>query len=254
MKNLAVVETAKLDKVLDNQSRLVEEFEAAAVDFQHFHPFTFPASGDEPPVWILFGSERGFSGDFNEALVNYIDENPPAGEAKIMLIPVGSRLCTRLQDDQRVVHFVEGADVAEEITPVLNVLLGHINALQEAHDTINVHVLFHRADTGELASRRLIPPSFGAPDDHPQHAVPPILNVAPEDLLAGMVDYYLFITLVEIAGMSLLAENYRRIQHMTGAIQRIDETVDGVTRKYHMVRQEEIKEEIEVILLNAMGA
>ena len=55
----------------------------------------------------------------------------------------------------------------------------------------------------------------------------------------------------DIAYQSLMAENSARIQHMTGAIRRLDEPAEELTRQYHRARQEEITEEIEVILLNS---
>ena len=47
-----------------------------------------------------------------------------------------------------------------------------------------------------------------------------------------------------------MAENRRRLQHMEGAIQRIQEKAGEMQRKHNMLRQEEITEEIEVIMLS----
>jgi F-type H+-transporting ATPase subunit gamma len=66
-----------------------------------------------------------------------------------------------------------------------------------------------------------------------------------------LLDRYLFVALQEICYTSLMAENQKRIQHMTGAVHRLDETTAELMRRYHMRRQEDITEEIEVILLNA---
>ena len=76
------------------------------------------------------------------------------------------------------------------------------------------------------------------------------MHVPSVDLFSQLVDDYLYFALHEIAYMSLLAENNKRIQHMTGALLRLDERTGELTRQYHLHRQEEITEEIEVILLN----
>ena len=49
---------------------------------------------------------------------------------------------------------------------------------------------------------------------------------------------------------SLMAENRRRLQHIESAMQRIEEKSNEMQRKYNMLRQEEITEEIEVIMLS----
>jgi F-type H+-transporting ATPase subunit gamma len=49
---------------------------------------------------------------------------------------------------------------------------------------------------------------------------------------------------------SLMAENRRRLQHMEGATKRIQDKTARLQQKYNLLRQEEITEEIEVILLS----
>ena len=49
----------------------------------------------------------------------------------------------------------------------------------------------------------------------------------------------------------LMAENRRRMQHLEGAIRRLEERTSELALKRNALRQEEITEEIEVILLSA---
>ena len=48
-----------------------------------------------------------------------------------------------------------------------------------------------------------------------------------------------------------MAENHRRAQHLEGAIRHLDEESGELKRRSNALRQEEIIEEIEVILLSA---
>ena len=57
----------------------------------------------------------------------------------------------------------------------------------------------------------------------------------------------------EILYASLLAENRRRVQHLDGALRHLDRRLDDLKRKDRRLRQEEIIEEIEVILLGSSG-
>jgi F-type H+-transporting ATPase subunit gamma len=47
-----------------------------------------------------------------------------------------------------------------------------------------------------------------------------------------------------------MAENRRRVSHLEGAVRHLDNETTKLTHLYNVLRQEEIIEEIEVILLN----
>lgn len=251
MKNLSVLETHKLDAVLANQKLSLQELERIASDFQAFYSHALPPGDDYTDIWLLFGSERGFCGDFNDSLIQYLDrELSPGGDEELQVITIGSKLCARMQDDPRVFAYVEGADVAEETSTVLSTVIRHIGEFQSRHENINVFTLYHHDDSNELATLQLLPPFRDLPPVETRNAYPPLLNLVPEDFYLDLIDRYLFVALQDIASTSLMAENYRRIQHMSGAIRRLEESESHLLRAYHMRRQEEITEEIEVILLN----
>lgn len=251
MKNLAVVEIHKLDRRLDNQQLMVQDLEHMAADLLAFHHYDIPQDSGHRDIWLLFGSERGFCGDFNESILDNLHKQTTAQHGQAVLIPIGTKLCQRLGDDPRVARFIEGADVTEEVTHVLNTIIQQINNLQTRHGICNVYTLYHHTETGQLICSQLLPTFKQLPGTLVRHGTPPVLNITPDMLFQALVEHYLFTALHEIAYMSLMAENYSRIQHMTGALQRLDERVDEVMRRYHIHRQEEITEEIEVILLNA---
>jgi len=48
-----------------------------------------------------------------------------------------------------------------------------------------------------------------------------------------------------------MIENQQRIQHLENAVHHLDDQTEELGRKINALRQEEIIEEIEVILLNA---
>jgi len=79
---------------------------------------------------------------------------------------------------------------------------------------------------------------------------PPLLYLEPRHFLARIVEHYLFAALHEIFYGSLMAENRQRLQHMDYAVRRIEEMFHLLTLKRNSLRQEEITEEIEVIMLS----
>lgn len=250
MKNLALLETHKLEDLLFHQQRLAADLESIAADFLAFYPW--PRENDEATdCFVIFGAERGFCGDFNAALLRSLETLLEARPAPPILVAVGNKLNPSLRDDARVSAFVEGADFAEEVIPVLSQLVRQLGRLQSGSHPIILTAVFHEASTGQVALRRLMPPFEQAGGTGPAHAYPPLIYIEPSMFFSDLLDRYLFVALQEIAYTSLMAENLQRIQHMTGAVTRLDETAERLTRAYHMRRQEDITEEIEVILLNA---
>jgi len=251
MKNLSLVEVLKLKNRLVNQQQMVLDLERMAADFLSFYPYSAEGVSGGPDIWILFGSERGFCGDFNEAIIKNLDHQlQSSGAEQVILLPIGGKLTRRLEGRPYDIRFINGADVAEDVDKMLNSIVTHIGQLQSEFNAVNVFALFHHADSGQITCNQLIPPFQDFQEKHDRPGIAPILNIDPADFFISLVDDYLYITLHEIAYMSLLSENYQRIQHMTVALQRLDEQTDELRRHYHIHRQEEITEELEVILLN----
>ena len=251
MKNLALAEVIKLKPRLENQQRMVQDLERMAEDFLDYHTYSFPENDGAIDIWILFGSERGFCGDFNEALIKHLEHIIPSSIGnRLVLMPVGGKLSRRFSDRPENIRVIDGADVAEEVPLILNHVVNGISQLQTQFNTVNVHTVFYHADTGQLTCKQLLPPFSHLRKQPGQHGVAPLLHVSPAAFFSILVDEYLYYALHETAYMSLLSENNKRVQHMAGALQRLDERTGELTRQYHLHRQAEITEEIEVILLN----
>ena len=77
-----------------------------------------------------------------------------------------------------------------------------------------------------------------------------MLNLQPRDFFLELTDQYVFAALHEALYASLMAENDRRVRHLEGAVRNLDDRSTDLRRKCNALRQEEIIEEIEVILLS----
>jgi len=80
---------------------------------------------------------------------------------------------------------------------------------------------------------------------------PPLLYLPPRVFLAELIDLYLFALLHTIFYSALMAENRARMSHLEGAIQRLDRETRELELKRNLLRQEEITEEIELLMLSA---
>lgn len=244
MKTLALLETRKFARFMVHQQQWVASLEDAAADFLAFHPAyrgrQTALTGDRA-LLLLIGSERGFCGDFNEVIVQALAALPPPWPRVLVL---GRRLCGKLQDHPRAVAYLEGPAVAEEVRPVLDELMARLRQLSGWE---RLGVLAHDPDGG-VATHVILPI---APPPAPSRAFPPRLNLAPEAFYAGLVEHYLVAQLPSLFYGSLYAENRRRLEHMERALGRIHSKIDDLGRRRNALRQEEITEEIEVILLSA---
>ncbi len=254
MRNISLMETHKLARFLTHQHRVLAGIEAAAADFFSHHPElgyrTEPAASG---VIVAIGSQRGFCGDFNEALADAIHEHwrKAAAQPPAVLV-VGRRLATKLGKEPRVTATFDGPSVAEEVQPVLQRLmkvLGELQAQQRWAGLLAVTVFAHHEGEEKVGVRSILPvPHPGR--TAPRFPYPPLLNVTPSAFFSELARHYLWAQMHDVFYSSLMAENHRRLQHMEGAMQRMEEKANELQRKYNVLRQEEITEEIEVIMLS----
>lgn len=244
MKNLALMEVHKLQRLQTMQGQVVTAIENAASDFLSFYPDLLTDNVNANNLCILLGAERGFCGDFNDSLLTTIRKENYTG-----IIAIGNRLCDKLANNARLMSALDGANVAEEIPAILNHLIDILTAAKpnEAHLTI----VYHDIELNQIRQRQLFPPFASVKSATPRYGYPPVLNLEPAAFLADLIEQYLLAVLHEVFYRSLMAENHSRLQHLDGAIKHLEDEMINLHRKSQIYRQEEITEEIEVILLNA---
>lgn len=249
MKNLSLMETHRLSRFLDTQHRVVSSLESAAEDFLSFHPQLVPHEGESRHVYVLVGSERGFCGDFNESLVRAVDRNVTDAE-KGSLVVIGNKLSAKMVGDPRVASCLDGPSVAEEVEAVLVKLMETLSGLNAARSGSLRITVFHRRADADDVSISVLRPFREADGLKRPFAYAPLLNTQPHAFLAGLAEQYLAAMLYELLYSSLMAENQRRMQHMDAAVRRLEKTVGDLLLRRNSLRQEEITEEIEVIMLS----
>lgn len=247
MKNIALMELRALAGLLEHQRRAMATVERAAADFLCFHA----PPGDAAPaatLCIVVGSERGFCGEFNEALEAAARAARRRGEH---LLAVGGRLAERLGADGADATLA-GANVAEELPAVLEQVAGALERVQRAAPAGPLHIraLYQNPDGSGLVTRIIAPlPLPERPLRPPPFA--PRLTLAPHAFFAGLLEQALLLALQEAFSVSLIAENRRRLEHMEGALRRLDDIAARLSGRMNATRQEEITQEIELIMLSA---
>lgn len=249
MRTLAIMETGKLSRFLAAQTRVVESIEAAAADFLHFYPEVVTPPEGVLTVLLLIGSERGFCGDFNEAVFHAQAklQPVPASSAPI-LMAVGSRLCGKIPP-KALDSALAGACTVEEVPAVISRVIEELNDLT-VKGALRLTVLCHGQEDGAVVPRTLRPfPDDLTPTSRHPHA--PILNLPPAAFYSELAGHYLFAALHQMFYQSLMAENRQRQRHIDDAARRMDQKIADLNLKKNVLRQEEIIEEIEILMLSA---
>lgn len=249
MKTLAVMEAHKLERIIVTQTKLKFSIEKIAGDFLQHYRQVLPDVEPTTDIILLVGSERGFCGDFNEILVKKIDELfQNASRSHTTLISIGQKLHYLVNEKHFDVINIQGASVVEDITNV-------VDSISEIFSTrknlSSLYVLHHNGQHNALITNRLMPPFKDIGVEEQNKSNPPLLNLTAQDFLLELIEHYLFNSLHRILYVSLMVENQRRIQHLENATHHLDNKTEELKHKINALRQEEIIEEIEVILLNA---
>jgi F-type H+-transporting ATPase subunit gamma len=249
MKTLAYLETRKLSRLVDAQHAVVGNLEQAARDLLAHHPGLLPPVAGDDGIIIAIGSERGFCGDFNHALVELVDDMMSHGKnASRVLIAVGQKLHDLIDDDRGPTVCINGAGASEEISGVLDQLVDRVSQWQQA-GICRVSCLYHAPEG--VVGHALLPPFQHLETAGARQRLSPLLNLSPNDFLVELADHYLFVALHAMLYVSLMAENHRRVDHLDHAVNYLGGRINLLAQKYNQLRQEEIIEEIEVLLLYA---
>ena len=254
MKNLAVLETQKLIRLLSAQEQVVSTMRAAGTDLLTFYPEALPRSEKERCLYLVIGSERGLCGDYNDKVLSAIQQRLEREDDKApVLLAVGRKLAGRLTEHRYVTVAIEGPSVAEEVQSVMIQVMDQVREFQAREASglpLAMTVVSHVVGTETVEAQPLRP--FEDPSGPIcRFADPPLLNMPPRLVLGELIDLFLFSLLHKIFYGALLAENRARVSHLDGALQHLEREASELERRRNVLRQEEITQEIELLMLSA---
>ncbi len=248
MKTIAQLELRKLGKLTENQNQLLQILERTVSDFLRYYPQPRPAADRD--LLLLIGSERGLCGGFNRLLVERFlaAEKDVPGKGPHVLA-VGAKLCRQLGERLPGFTALAGAGTGEEIPAILTEAIAAMTQLQYRHNLTGLRVFYHNDGHGTVVDRRMLPPDGDIPQADDTSC--PLLYLPPSEFYHDFLQHYLYLGLTGLFTVSLLAENRCRVQHLGGAEHRLDDRLNRLRLQARTLRQEEITEEIEMILLGS---
>jgi F-type H+-transporting ATPase subunit gamma len=208
--------------------------------------------GEGLVVAIVFGSDQGLVGPFNDQLLDFVDTALKTLPQPMTLWSVGQRIQSRLVDTAAPLGktFSLPSSIAA-ITPLVGDILVELEAVREKSGLAQV-CLFHNqpkaASVYAPVMQRLLPLDAVWERDlaavaWPTKRTPEVMQMGRTTLLA-FVREYLFVSLFRTCAESLASENASRLAAMQRAEKNIDELLDDLNRSFHRLRQNSIDEEL----------
>ena len=201
---------------------------------------------------IVFGSDQGLVGQFNDVVADYAVRTLAALPGKPRIWAVGERLHARLADaGMPPDEFFSVPNSVQAITPLVGQIQIASEAYRDGDENAQLYVFHNRPQSRVLyepVSQRLLPLDAlwlqGLTKIRwPTQNLPEVMCGGTTTLRA-LIREYLFISLFRACAESLASENASRLAAMQRADKNIDELLEELNRKFHSMRQDGIDEEM----------
>ena len=201
---------------------------------------------------VVFGSDQGLVGQFNDIVADYAIKTLAAVPAKPEVWAVGERVHARLTDaGLPAIGLISVPNSVKAITPLVGQILVE-SETRHSHGEVDELYLFYNSSTSGAVyapvSKRLLPL-----DENwrrklvelrwPTKNLPEVLGSGTSTLRA-LIRGYLFVSLFKACAESLASENASRLAAMQRADKNIDELLEDLNGKFHRLRQSGIDEEL----------
>jgi F-type H+-transporting ATPase subunit gamma len=202
---------------------------------------------------VVFGSDQGLVGQFNDIITNYAVKELEALPGKAQVWAVGERVYSRLADEGlQPTKLFNVPNSVKAITPLIAQILVENEKLRTQDENSELYLFYNRHKsraTYEPVSQRVLP--FDENWQHDLTKLPwPTENLLPEvigditETLKALIREYIFVSLFRACAESLASENASRLAAMQRADKNIDELLNDLRVSYYRVRQASIDEEL----------
>ena len=201
---------------------------------------------------VVFGSDQGLVGQFNDVVADYAVKTLAALPAKPEVWAVGERVHARLADaGLPLVGLFTVPNSVKAITPLVGQILVESETRRSQGEVTELHLFYNRPTSGAVyapVSQRLLPLDESwrrklAELPWPTENLPEVMGGGTATLRA-LIREYLFVSLFRACAESLASENASRLAAMQRADKNIDELLEDLNRTFHRLRQSGIDEEL----------
>lgn len=256
MKTLSVINAAPYEQA----AKAIEAYHATVLDGLHgfltaFGPLETRSTDHARQVLIVFGSDHGLCGNYNEALACFLaDERTEATDGKLTVLCVGAQMTASLADQHIAVDemFFPAASV-DGIGRLANLLTQRLEEIRKADLSRELAVsLAYVAQEGVTGQgpivTSLLPIDQGLLADLSTRPwvsrSRPFFSMPADDLFMALVRSHLFATLFRAIAEALMTENAARLALMQQAERSVDDRLEELGSETRAVRQAAITTEL----------
>jgi F-type H+-transporting ATPase subunit gamma len=201
---------------------------------------------------VVFGSDQGLVGQFNDEVANFAVKTLAALSAKPEVWAVGERVHARLADaGLPPIGFFTVPNSVKAITPLVGQILVESETRHGQGEATELHLFYNRPTSAAAyapLAQRLLPLDEQWRRElvelpWPTGNLPEVMGGGVATLRA-LIREYLFVSLFRACAESLASENASRLAAMQRADKNIDELLKDLNGKFHRVRQSGIDEEL----------
>jgi F-type H+-transporting ATPase subunit gamma len=201
---------------------------------------------------IVFGSDQGLVGQFNDVIADYAIKTLAALSGKAQVWAVGERVHARLADGGVTpIGLFAVPNSVQAIAPLVGQIQIESEAQRQDSENASLWVFHNRPLAGALydpVSQRLLPLDAQWQQDlakvrWPSANLPEVMGTGTTTLRA-LIREYLFISLFRACAESLASENASRLAAMQRADKNINDLLDTINGEFNQLRQSSIDEEL----------
>jgi F-type H+-transporting ATPase subunit gamma len=201
---------------------------------------------------VVFGSDQGLVGQFNDVVADYAARTLAALSAKLRVWAVGERVHAHLADaGLPLMGLFTVPNSVKAITPLVGQILMESETRSNRGEVTELHLFYNRPTSGAVytpVSQRLLPLDENwrreiARLPWPTKNLPEVMGGGTATLRA-LIREYLFVSLFRACAESLASENASRLAAMQRADKNINELLEDLNGTFHRLRQSGIDEEL----------
>lgn len=222
-------------------------------------PVSVPAVAQAERLLVVFGSDHGLCGNYNEVLADSARSEAMTMGGHARVLCVGARMSDALADQgiRPESTFLPPAS-AEGIGRLASDIVTRLDEIGggDVNNTIAVTLVFtRRGDKGQRESEvsQLLPlaPSLlsnSAKAGWRSRSLPDY-TMLPPPLFAALLRNHIFASVFRASAEAMVTENAARLALMQQAEQAVDDRLDEVGGQFRLVRQDEITSELMDIVI-----
>lgn len=256
MKSLSVINAAPYE----HAAKAIEAYHETVLEglhafLSHSGPINTAVMDHSARVVVVFGSDHGLCGNYNEALARHVDQyiGPNTDHATTILC-IGAQMADALAE--------EGHGVASSLFPpasvdgigrLANLLTQKLDEIRQTHfpHDLTVSLAYFARGDGGLQAPRITPllpldPALVASLKTKPWASRslPTFSMKPDEVFMSLIREHLFASLFRAAAEAMVTENAARLALMQQAEQSVDDKLETLKSDARALRQSEITTEL----------